>query len=906
MLAAALLAGGNAWATLTSFTESYGSTSTTTGWGTSVAGRFDPTILNEDENYYLSVLQNKRDNNGAVVTGTILSGKAAAGDDFTLIFDMRIGSSNDQTPVSVEFKDAANSGIILSMVATGKSVTTWKVNNTEKQVTLPNSSSNSATDGTAIMGITWCTYKVSRSGSLTYLTITNKSTNAVILERTAISNASATGGLGNIVFTSKRKYANFAIDNIELRALQTGDVPDVTPVNYTIKYRNESNEEIAEDVVIASFVGAEVTASYAQMNPVVSNGQKYIYKSGNKNLTLTATEASNVITLVYREAETYTYKLTSSCLGTVFANSSDFEGNTVYVPYPKYELQNGKLYQAATGEGGGSYRDAYTLTANVDKTKTYTETSIVGVVFYKEGENITGASVNNNERSADTRNSNGATGFAAGTAGENDLTITTLPAGKYKIVANVHTSTSAGGTITLKLGANVFGAVGEASSYNTEKTSDEITIAENTELVLQAGGSKTTSLDYVYIIDVAAQEAAELAKAIADAIADCKTYENSSDFATDIAAESFTSVAEVYAFHTQWQIAKADAASSNEITKVIFDAAVSSNARWNSARTLTGEQYTGATDNTYFDAYNTDASEASQKIYGLPAGTYTIKVATRSSAALTDKSKYNVWVSGGTANASLLGSHIGNAGGTLGNGWNWTILSFTLDAEADVTIGFYARPENSLWAGCDDWHLYKGTLETSVSANVGGSGFATFVSPYSLNFTSTNIKPYTVTVSEKGVATLTEKSQVPSNTPVLLYKAGGATESIPVIGFADAIGENDLIAGTGAAVATNGGKVNEVDYTNMILWKNETNPIGFYFANGQTVATNRAYLHIASSLAPAATSRMMFVFDGEATGIKSIEKGKMTIDNYYDLQGRRVAQPTKGLYIVNGKKVIIK
>ena len=387
-----------------------------------------------------------------------------------------------------------------------------------------------------------------------------------------------------------------------------------------------------------------------------------------------------------------------------------------------------------------------------------------------------------------------------------------------------------------------------------------------------------------------------------DAIEDCKSHETAPEFAEYIDglhnSGKLSTIADVYAAHTAWQV---DNASSNEITKVIFDAAVSSNARWNSARTLTGEQYTGAPDNTYFDAYNTEASEASQKIYGLPAGTYTIKVATRSSAALTDKSKYNVWVSGGTANLSLLGSHIGNAGGNLGNGWNWTILSFTLDAEADVTIGFYARPENSLWAGCDDWHLYKGTLETSVSANVGGSGFATFVSPYSLDFTSTNIKPYTVTVSEKGVATLTEKSQVPSNTPVLLYKAGGATEDIPVIGSAEPISDNSLIAGTGKNVATIDGT-----YTNMILNYIDSK-IGFYFAANQTVAANRAYLHIASDKAPdAEESRMMFVFDGEATGIKSIENGQLTIDNYYDLQGRRVAQPTKGLYIVNGKKVIIK
>jgi len=396
----------------------------------------------------------------------------------------------------------------------------------------------------------------------------------------------------------------------------------------------------------------------------------------------------------------------------------------------------------------------------------------------------------------------------------------------------------------------------------------------------------------------------EAIAAIIPAIDDCEAHETSSDFATYIdglyEAGSLNSADDVYAAHTAWQIEQADAASSNDITKVIFDAAVSDFTRWNSARNDMNQQYTGAPDNKYFDAYNNEASDAKQKIHGLPAGTYTIKVATRASEDVTNKSNYNVWVSGGSASISVLGSHIGNSGGSLENGWNWTILSFTLDTKADVEIGFYSCPPTSLWASCDDWHLYKGMLEDNVSVTVSNAGFATFVSPYALDFTSKTIKPYTVTVDSRGVATLTEKAQIPSNTPVLLYKEGGATEDIPVIAAADALGDNDLKAGKGLAVATDDG-----DYKNMIL-NNVEDKIGFYFAAGQTVATNRAYLHIASGMAPAANSRMMFVFDSEATGVKSIENGQLTNDSYYDLQGRRVAQPTKGLYIKNGKKVIMK
>ncbi len=72
-----------------------------------------------------------------------------------------------------------------------------------------------------------------------------------------------------------------------------------------------------------------------------------------------------------------------------------------------------------------------------------------------------------------------------------------------------------------------------------------------------------------------------------------------------------------------------------------------------------------------------------------------------------------------------------------------------------------------------------------------------------------------------------------------------------------------------------------------------------------TLAANKAYLKIASG-SPAPTLGIVFN-DSETTGINDMKRE--TINNngeYYDLQGRRVAQPTKGLYIVNGKKVVVK
>ena len=71
-------------------------------------------------------------------------------------------------------------------------------------------------------------------------------------------------------------------------------------------------------------------------------------------------------------------------------------------------------------------------------------------------------------------------------------------------------------------------------------------------------------------------------------------------------------------------------------------------------------------------------------------------------------------------------------------------------------------------------------------------------------------------------------------------------------------------------------------------------------SNAVSIPAGKAYLD-ASSLE---TARLEIVFPGEATGINSVNGEGLTVNGYYNLNGQRVAQPVKGLYIVNGKKVI--
>ena len=73
-----------------------------------------------------------------------------------------------------------------------------------------------------------------------------------------------------------------------------------------------------------------------------------------------------------------------------------------------------------------------------------------------------------------------------------------------------------------------------------------------------------------------------------------------------------------------------------------------------------------------------------------------------------------------------------------------------------------------------------------------------------------------------------------------------------------------------------------------------------------TLAANKAYLKIPTGEGARALS-IVFDDEQETTAIESIASKAIPTDNvYYNLRGQRVAQPTKGLYIVNGKKVVIK
>lgn len=82
----------------------------------------------------------------------------------------------------------------------------------------------------------------------------------------------------------------------------------------------------------------------------------------------------------------------------------------------------------------------------------------------------------------------------------------------------------------------------------------------------------------------------------------------------------------------------------------------------------------------------------------------------------------------------------------------------------------------------------------------------------------------------------------------------------------------------------------------------------FAVANGSTLAKGKAYLQTDAQLTPragAGSRGVSIIFADEATGIEAVTT-QQGDGQWYNLQGQKVAQPAKGLFIKNGKKVIIK
>jgi hypothetical protein len=143
-----------------------------------------------------------------------------------------------------------------------------------------------------------------------------------------------------------------------------------------------------------------------------------------------------------------------------------------------------------------------------------------------------------------------------------------------------------------------------------------------------------------------------------------------------------------------------------------------------------------------------------------------------------------------------------------------------------------------------------------------------------------------------------------NNEPMIVKSTAGVTKITGVRNGTYGDGYGDGTSGSGATMVGTYTNIPAVAYDNYILAHPSSIDRDVLLKVNSAVGLKpfRAYFTI-----PTSASMLDIDFDSETTGV-SVVKGNMAdgISEYYDLQGRKVANPTKGLYIVNGKKVVIK
>ncbi len=188
---------------------------------------------------------------------------------------------------------------------------------------------------------------------------------------------------------------------------------------------------------------------------------------------------------------------------------------------------------------------------------------------------------------------------------------------------------------------------------------------------------------------------------------------------------------------------------------------------------------------------------------------------------------------------------------------------------------------------------------------VGNASYATLYLPFDVTTTGAT-KAYYVGTANNGYAQLTatdnEGTEIPANTAVVLVNsnADANTTLTKTTGLSAVVTESaNLLKGTLVPMS-----LDLSDATNYYSLGKLDGEIGFYkFTDGTiSLGANKAYLEV-----PAAGGVKGFALGFGEDGILELNGNKTDeTSEWYNLAGQRVSKPTRGVYIVNGKKVTVK
>ena len=184
--------------------------------------------------------------------------------------------------------------------------------------------------------------------------------------------------------------------------------------------------------------------------------------------------------------------------------------------------------------------------------------------------------------------------------------------------------------------------------------------------------------------------------------------------------------------------------------------------------------------------------------------------------------------------------------------------------------------------------------EPTISFDMGEIGYMTYCNKNAA-ISFGDLEAYVVSNVGENSVTLTEIKTAPAGTPVVLKGTKGE-HTLTILESADAVGTNKLYCSTGETTTT--------DALNIYALANKTSGVGFYLVKKDVIVPNgKCYIKVAVSN----SVKEFYPFEGfdSEDGIENVNVNDNVNDGaVYDLSGRQVQKPTRGIYLVNGKKIL--
>lgn len=215
--------------------------------------------------------------------------------------------------------------------------------------------------------------------------------------------------------------------------------------------------------------------------------------------------------------------------------------------------------------------------------------------------------------------------------------------------------------------------------------------------------------------------------------------------------------------------------------------------------------------------------------------------------------------------------------------------------------------DNGATTTASKWYLVPAN-ELVVELNpvaVDDRTYASTFLPYDFTIDQeSGVRAYKVTHTEGDVAKTMEVADIAAEQGVILVGESAEKTSVRLyLGTATSNFTDNILFGTTTSLTITEEYEGYKDY--VFVLGNGSNGVGFYKPNSTTLKENRAYLY-AEGVTGEATNGLRLDFGGETTGIVATETLNNANAPIYDLSGRRVANPVKGIYVKGGKKIYVK